>query len=296
MDPVTAAAIVGGVSAIGGGILGKKAADRANRANADMAAQNIALQREFAQNGLRWKVEDAKAAGIHPLYALGASGASFSPVSIGATPDTSLPSALNDMGQNVSRAISATKTQQEKELAALHLATAKTQLQGVELDNQLKAKQLNAIGTTAPAFPSGDSGNFIPGQGNSPVLVRPSERSANAPGRPAQQAGHVTDIAYARTDTGYTPVPSKDVKERIEDQFVPEFMWAMRNQLAPNLGLAEPPSKSQLPKGAYAWKWSTLRQEWQPVYKGQKVPYGGRNEETFKWKEPPTVQGTIIRR
>lgn len=41
---------------------------------------NIQQQREFAQKGIRWRVSDAKKAGIHPLFALGANTASFSPV------------------------------------------------------------------------------------------------------------------------------------------------------------------------------------------------------------------------
>lgn len=41
--------------------------------------KNIALQREFAQMGVRWRVEDAKAAGLHPMYALTGGGAAFSP-------------------------------------------------------------------------------------------------------------------------------------------------------------------------------------------------------------------------
>lgn len=38
-------------------------------------------QREFAQHGIRWRVEDAKAAGLHPLAALGAQLPSYQPVS-----------------------------------------------------------------------------------------------------------------------------------------------------------------------------------------------------------------------
>lgn len=39
--------------------------------------KNIAMQREFAQHGVQWRVKDAKEAGVHPMYALGASGAAF---------------------------------------------------------------------------------------------------------------------------------------------------------------------------------------------------------------------------
>lgn len=36
------------------------------------AKENIKLQKQFAQTGIQWKVADAKKAGIHPVYALGA--------------------------------------------------------------------------------------------------------------------------------------------------------------------------------------------------------------------------------
>lgn len=44
--------------------------------------RNLSLQREFAQNSIQWRVNDAKAAGIHPLYALGAQGSSYTPQSL----------------------------------------------------------------------------------------------------------------------------------------------------------------------------------------------------------------------
>lgn len=51
--------------AIIGGLLNKDSQE-------DQVAQNTALQREFAQKGIQWKTADAKAAGLHPLYAMGA--------------------------------------------------------------------------------------------------------------------------------------------------------------------------------------------------------------------------------
>lgn len=44
--------------------------------------KNANLQREFAQNSIQWRVNDAKRAGIHPLYALGAQGSSYTPQSL----------------------------------------------------------------------------------------------------------------------------------------------------------------------------------------------------------------------
>lgn len=67
--------LAAGIAALGslfGGRRDRKAQEEAN-------AQNVAYQREFAQHGISWRVEDAKRAGLHPLFALGGTGATFSP-------------------------------------------------------------------------------------------------------------------------------------------------------------------------------------------------------------------------
>lgn len=277
MDPVITSGLIMAGGSLAGGLMGKSAADKAREQEAAVAASNVALQREFAQNGIRWKVEDAKRAGIHPLYALGASTQSFSPVSVGSGPDNSMANAMSNIGQDIGRAVSQTRTAQEKEIAALNLASAKADLEGKVIENQFKAKQLQNLQTAAPSMPSGSSTNFIPGQGNSPLLkVNSAERTVSQPGRYSQEAGWTPDVGYARTDTGLTPVPSKDVKERIEDQFIPEMMWALRNQIMPNFApfsknIRTPPT-NMLPKGANKWVWSYKRQEWQPVYADGKNP------------------------
>ncbi|UOF76958.1 minor capsid protein [Microviridae sp.] len=45
----------------------------------EMNRKNYEAQKEFAQHGIQWKVEDSKAAGLHPLFGAGLGGASFSP-------------------------------------------------------------------------------------------------------------------------------------------------------------------------------------------------------------------------
>lgn len=47
----------------------------------DPAAEEAKRQREFAQNSIQWRVADARAAGIHPLAALGAQVSGYVPVS-----------------------------------------------------------------------------------------------------------------------------------------------------------------------------------------------------------------------
>lgn len=69
-----AGGIVSGIgSLIGAGI---------QSANEDKAQQReYQRQKEFAQNAVQWKVQDAKNAGLHPLYALSGSTATYSPQS-----------------------------------------------------------------------------------------------------------------------------------------------------------------------------------------------------------------------
>lgn len=45
--------------------------------------------------------------------------------------------------------------------------------------------------------------------------------------------GAVSDIGWARTSTGYVPVPASDMKERIEDNFFMETSWFVRNYVTP---------------------------------------------------------------
>lgn len=57
--------------------------------------------KEFAQNSIQWRVADAAAAGVSPLFALGAPTMSYSGSSVGVDP---VASGLEAMGQNISRA------------------------------------------------------------------------------------------------------------------------------------------------------------------------------------------------
>lgn len=140
-----------------GGFLGKSSQDEANQIAQQNAERNIALQREFAQNAIQWKTADAKAAGIHPLYALGASTTSFSPVSVGVSGANPLASALGDMGQDIGRAAGAYRSDKAGAISGI---AARQQVMSNELDldnkrlNNLLLKQKLAA-ATAPGTPPG---------------------------------------------------------------------------------------------------------------------------------------------
>lgn len=145
--------IIGAGASILGGLLNKSSADKAREQQAQLAAQNIAAQREFAQNGVRWKADDARAAGIHPLFALGASTHSFSPVSVGSSADSSMGDAVASAGQNIGRAVQAGMTQEERSKS--NVADALT-LEKAGLENELLRTQIGALKQRqlGPAMPS----------------------------------------------------------------------------------------------------------------------------------------------
>jgi len=139
-----------------GGFMGKSSQDEANQIARENAERNIALQREFAQNAIQWKVADAAKAGIHPIYALGGSTTSFSPVSVGVSGANPLASALGDMGQDVTRAAAAYRSPGERVSAvqsAANTAATSLGLENMKLKNDLLRAQI--VKMSQPATPPG---------------------------------------------------------------------------------------------------------------------------------------------
>lgn len=145
--------ISAGASLIGG-LFGRDSAKDAQASNERMAQQNIAMQREFAQNGIRWKVEDAKAAGIHPVYAMGAPTTSFSPISFNATADDSMSKAFAAAGSDIGSAINKTRTAPER-ADAYSKAVQTLTLEKGALENEVLRSQLVRLKQqNSPPLPS----------------------------------------------------------------------------------------------------------------------------------------------
>lgn len=159
-----------------------------------IADRNFQLQEDFAKHGIRWKAEDARQAGISPLFALGASTSSFSPVSIGELPSptgSGLGAGLASMGQDLSSVINSTRTAPEREDA--FIKTVKDlQVTKLGLENDLLASQIAKIRARAnPALPTGgEEGLTIPEKklddrtsmivGGTKVLTDPGTSDAKA--------------------------------------------------------------------------------------------------------------------
>lgn len=158
--------LLGAGASIVGGLFGKNSADEANRINQENARENLAFQREAANNGISWKVADAKRAGIAPLAALGAATFSPSPVSVGAVSDNSFGSGVAAAGQNLGRAIDATRSSKDKVDAFTASSQALT-LQRMGLENEILASNLRTVrqaGSTPPMPNGGRTSQLVDGQ------------------------------------------------------------------------------------------------------------------------------------
>lgn len=248
------------------------------------AARNEQNQREFAQSSLQWKAADARAAGIHPIYAMGAAGSSFSPVSIAGgslnlsspnhRPETGMGDAISRSGQSFGRAIQAAQPR-DAQLDAIAQAQQTLQTQNMGLQNELLSAQVAKAKQellARPAMPSLTSRYGIDGQPATTFADRwPSvsfseknERVSRQPGQPHREAFSVADLGHANTaGGGYSAIPSKDAQERMEDNWLQQIMWLYRNNILPSIGINESPPPVPAPPGTH-WRYHPFYQEYRP--------------------------------
>nr|QJB20589.1 MAG: DNA pilot protein [Microvirus sp.] len=207
--------IISAASSLLGGQLDRENQEDINNANAR-------LQREFAQNGIRWKVDDAKAAGIHPLFALGAQ-------TIGASPSYvdggSMGKAFSDAGQDIGRAIDAKRTSAERTTARLEALT----VERGELENQLLRSQIAKLNQPGhpPALPG--STGAAPG-----VRIIPREVISNEGDTEVGKAAAHRRVDFSSGDT--VRIAGDDMQQAIEEgpanwyyqltRTIPDMVWA----------------------------------------------------------------------
>lgn len=289
--------IASGIGAAVGGIAGLISSGQSQSNAAAINKFNYEAQKEFAQNGIRWKVQDAKAAGLHPLAALGAQTSGYTPsAAIGDSPDFGF---LSDMGQAAGRAIDAKRTSAERneqerkqnllfneELKSRQLQNEETQTRidsmkwDMAMDAARNAERSVRTQQQVPPMPSlAPDGSLMPGQSNatSPgdiIKTKPAEVVMNDPATPAAEAGSNPEIRYFRTsDGGYSIARSESYADSTDDDFAGQLSWELRNRLPATVwdsSSAAPPA-SYLPdrgRGDWAWSYNPLRQAYYPYRKG----------------------------
>lgn len=148
-----------------------------------IAQQNQDMQREFAQQGVRWRVEDAKAAGVHPLYALGSGVTPFSPQS----------TSFSEAGQNIGRAAFSGKTEAERATEQANLEVMRSQTARNDAEAAWFASRIRTnaeAGNVATAFPISASQNpEISALYRDALTLKPDEMVSRHISEPGQTAG-----------------------------------------------------------------------------------------------------------
>lgn len=258
MDPLSFASIVSAGANILGGILGRSS-------NEDQMAKNRQMQMDFAQHGIQWKVEDAKAAGIHPMAALGAS--TMSPAI--QTMQDPLGSGVAAAGQDISRAVAAGASAEQKEVAKVLAAQT---VERNSLQNDLLRSQIRRMDAqTGPGIPLPGSQNNIP----TSDAVRSRGPGAGKgdgpdPSAPYQESRVVPDVGWSRTPSGgFSMIPSEQVNQNTQDMGIEPMLWSWRNRVGPYLngGGRVPPNFA--PPGVHKdygyWLFNHRDQVWYPA-------------------------------
>lgn len=165
-----------GIAAAGGAIAGGLISRDANK---DIANEANQLQIYAMQHGISDRVADAKRAGLHPLYALGAPPMNMNPIAIQDT----LGPAMVQAGQSIGSSLSRMSSTAEREKEQLELAALRANINESDARRQLliseAAFKAQAGMISAPAPPLG-----IHQEGKGPIS-NPAVSSGQAPNVPA---------------------------------------------------------------------------------------------------------------
>lgn len=190
--------IFGAIGGLIGGLLGNKSADK--RQN-----QMLQWQEHMDSTKIQRLQKDAKAAGVHPLAAMGASLTSPSPVTVGGHADYS------DIGQNIGRAVDATMSSSEKESDYTKAVQALT-VQRMEKENNMLDLQL-----------ANSAAAVVRQVGNPPTFSSlPEQAAAASPRADLSPEKQETYTLFGKT---FKQNPEFSAANRIQDVFGEPAEW-----------------------------------------------------------------------
>jgi hypothetical protein len=257
--------ILGAAGALFSGFGARKSAKSAAAAQERANQQNIQLQKDFAQKGIRWRVADAKKAGIHPLYAIGANTPTFSP-SVQSVGDSGAGLGSQAVGRAIAATGGALQHNKSYQKAVEGLTIRRMELENTKLASDIAVARQGAL-TAGPLANTHGNPLLLEGQPMSgAVTTKPMQRESARPGNLSQEAGYVTDLSMTRSKNPheYNPVMSHDAKDRLEEDTIGMLNWNLRNRLLPYMGYnLNPPDYA--PKKNHEWY-----MDWKGSYRQRK--------------------------
>lgn len=228
--------VIGAGAGLVGGML-------SNRSNQEQAERGYSVQREALQNGISWRVADAKRAGIHPLYALGAPPMNMSPVVM----EDQLGPALRNAGQNVADTIRSAQTPEQRAAQSMDYQLAASQVSKNDAERDYYTalaagqhqKNLQTINAPGP-YGTGvqpelhGMGQMPTGSGRGIIDLKPAENISPKGGADWSAAGQNPNMELRMVDKGlpmYMPLAQGDsMEETLSEMSFPAYAGLlMRN-------------------------------------------------------------------
>lgn len=217
----------------------------------ELATRNEYLQQLFASNQLQWRAQDARNAGIHPLFAMGAQPISASglagSISPPGLPTASGHEAWQQMGQDVARAVLAHGDSEERK-AATEIARANLALQQdkaladtdlTRAQTQLAISQARRLeGQVGPPFPGGSSSGDVRIGPHGAFEFKPTEVIPHHPGDRSTVGGPANPVVkFGWSSNGALQIFANDKlisDQEIENPFM--IRWLITDGFPSGIG------------------------------------------------------------
>lgn len=180
-----------------------------------LAQRQENLQREFAQNSIQWRVNDAKKAGIHPVAALGSQGISYNPSYVGGDnfggSQASISTSTGDKEIN----------ELNKRLLTAQVRHAEAEATSAEMANLPKSQNVGGVLFGASQTKGALTNQTGVGHSASPTSM-PGQASVNPYG--VAEVNNAVNFTK-NTDGSLSLMPSQDVQDLVSESMLERLRW-----------------------------------------------------------------------
>lgn len=181
-----------------------------------LAKRQEDLQREFAQNSIQWRVNDAKKAGIHPVAALGSQGISYNPSYVGGDNFGGSQASISIGGKD-DKEIS----ELNKRLLTAQVRHAEAEATSAEMANLPKPQNTGGVLFGASQTKGALTNQTGVGHSASPTAM-PGQASVNPYG--VDEVNNAVNFTK-NTDGSLSLMPSQDVQDLVSESVLERLRW-----------------------------------------------------------------------